>query len=283
MSGVDHGMLRKANDLVGKFGGLTPAPNVFRFGEANGTNASFPVQLGSTDPEDRKYKLRQKLVGADGNPGVVDKVGVAVADDKFFEYAKRKEEQAILYDFYNFMFAQADLSKPESANWWFSKFPWMRDMRLKEIDKQADLQKTLARLQVTGPESEDDFMLMFLIRNGTIIPPTTPLYDMGRDQNLGAKSYQEGFFSKLVSGRIWSNPTAEGGVFAQPPGVVGGYGAKGMKVIYNNPIPQYAQQDGIGWRPVMGQPGAAAPIGFGGPTPAAYGMGQPTMDQMLGR
>lgn len=233
MSGVDTAMLARAQGLMSRFSSLTPAPNVFRMTETpDGTNAAFPVQLGSTDPEDRKYALRQQLVGNDGQ---VAKVGLAVADDQFFNYANRKEEQAILYDFYRFMFSQADLTKPESAQWWFSKFPWMRDMRVQEIEKQADLQKTLARIGVTGPESEDDFMLMYLIRNGTLVPPTKPLWQMGTQTEGVATSYKEGFFSRLSNGTIFNNAT--GGSFNQPPGALGGQGDANMGIKWDHPVP----------------------------------------------
>lgn len=234
MSGIDTGMISRANELQNRFSSLTPAPNVFRFGTPDGTNAAFPVQLGSTDPEDKKYQLREKLVTGPG--ASIPGVGQAVADDQFFDYAKRKEEQAVLYDFYRFMFSQADLTKPESANWWFSKFPWMRDLRLEEINKNADLQKTLARIQVTGPETEDDFMLMYLIRNGTIVPPQGALWQMGANQGPKvASTFKEGFFSRLVSASIFNDQT--GGVFNSPPGPLGAVPTGNMGVKWNHPVP----------------------------------------------
>lgn len=209
-NGVDTQMISKAQSLMSKFGQMTPAPNVFRFASdtqrgAN-ENVAFPVQLGSTDKDDEKYHLRSQFVGAGGDPSVVPGVGMAVADEGFFDYANRKQQQMILYDFYKFMFAQADLTKPESANWWFSKFPWMRDLRVEQINKQADLQKTLARIQITGPETEDDFMLLFLIRNGTITPPTHALNQMGQETAGIADTFKKGFFSRLVTGDFWNSP-----------------------------------------------------------------------------
>lgn len=210
-NGVDTQMISKAQSLMSKFGQMTPAPNVFRFANdnqrTNNENVAFPVQLGSTDKDDEKYHLRSQFVGSGaGDSAVVPGVGMAVADEGFFDYANRKQQQMILYDFYKFMFAQADLTKPESANWWFSKFPWMRDLRVEQINKQADLQKTLARIQITGPETEDDFMLLFLIRNGTITPPTMALNQMGKETAGVATSYKDGFFSRLVSGTFWNSP-----------------------------------------------------------------------------
>lgn len=205
------GMLQRAAQLKDKFTGMTPATNVFRVAtqgdkDAN-KNVAFPVQLGSTDPEDDKWALRREIMapagigakvglGGLGNAnGVIEGVGQVVADGSFFDYAKRKKDQEVLYDFYRFMMSNAKLDTPEAAQWWFGKFPWMRDLRLREIDKQADLQKALARIQVTGPESEEDFMLLFLIKNNTIPLPDHPLTQLGSSDQGIATSFQKGFFS----------------------------------------------------------------------------------------
>jgi hypothetical protein len=236
-SGVDTSMLQRAQGLMDKFTGMTPAPNVFRVAtgpeiEAN-ANQAFPVQLGSTDPDDEKYALRAKVIETgNAGTGVVPGVGQVIADEKFFDYAKRKKDQEVLYDFYRFMMSNADLSKPESAQWWFGKFPWMRDLRLAEINKQCELQKALARIQVTGPDSEDDFMLLFLIRNGTIVPPAVPVTKLGTAQATGiADTFQKGFFSPFSRGNWMKTPTE----FAdQPPN---------MKVPFRSPLDpgQYQQ------------------------------------------
>lgn len=229
--GVDMGMLSRAQGLMDRFTGMTPAPNVFRIAtttqQRDNANAAFPVQLGSTDPEDQKWALREKVMSeaATAN-GVLQGVGQVIADDSFFDYAKRKKDQEVLYDFYRFVMSNANLATPEAAQWWFGKFPWMRDMRLAEIDKQAELQKMLARIQVTGPESEDDFMLLFLIRNKTIEVPTYPLHMMGSDRPV-AETFQKGFFSPFSKPPWTSTPTG----FQNQGGPFGGY-----KVPFNQPL-----------------------------------------------
>lgn len=234
------GMINRAQELKNKFTGMVPAPNVFRVAtgpqkNAN-ENAAFPVQLGSTDPEDQKWALREKIMtapgpggigGLGGANGVIPGVGQVIADDSFFDYAKRKKDQEVLYDFYRFMMSNAKLDTPEAAQWWFGKFPWMRDLRLREIDKQAELQKALARIQVTGPESEEDFMLLFLIKNGTIALPDHPITQMGQSDQGIATSFQKGFFSPFSQPPYTSTPIGQGDA---------NFGFNDRKVPFANPI-----------------------------------------------
>lgn len=241
--GVDTAMIGRAQSLMDKFSSMTPAPNVFRFATDTQKNANanvaFPVQLGSTDPEDEKYAMRAKMMTGAGG-AVVPGVGQVIADSSFFDYAKRKKDQESLYDFYRFMMSNARLDTPEAAQWWFGKFPWMRDLRLAEIDKQAELQKALARIQITGPESEDDFMLLFLIRNGTIVLPNYPLHQMGEKRPV-AESFQAGFFSPFsrdrTQGSYLANTNPFGNVdnqgwMKQPTG----FGEPKSIVSFTNPL-----------------------------------------------
>jgi hypothetical protein len=258
--GIDMAMLSRAQGLMDKFTSMTPAPNVFRVAtetqKDRNENAAFPVQLGSTDPEDQKWALRNKVMTAAGNPanGVLQGVGQVVADDSFFDYAKRKKDQEVLYDFYRFVMSNAKLDTPEAAQWWFGKFPWMRDMRLAEIDKQAELQKTLARIQITGPESEDDFMLLFLIRNGTIQLPNYPLHKMGVDRPV-AKDFETGFFSPFSKPPWTKTPVPFGGQRSVATGGSGGYKV-GFSQPLNIPYTDVDQLTGINppgdWRALLG-------------------------------
>jgi len=172
-------MLNKAQQLMEKFGSIATPPNLFKgYGDNADLKSQFPVKLGSTDPDDKRYNLQNQLVGANAS-GAVAGYGQAVLDSTFFDWAKRKQEQATLHDFYGYMLNNADLQKPESAQWWFSKFPWMKDLRLQEIDREAEVQKRLAKIQVCGPEDEEDFMVLFLKKQGLLRTSGKPLYELG--------------------------------------------------------------------------------------------------------
>jgi len=179
-TGQDYNSPSKAAETFRKFQAFAGPTNIFRVPDASNqgagsTQSLFPVQLGSVDPEDLKYGLRATQVGAGG---IVPGQGMAVADDAFFNYMERKREMATLYEFQNFVLRQADLSTPEKSAWWYEHFPWMKQLRMQYIDRQADIQRTLAHIAVTGPQTDDDFMLIFLQQKGMLGALREPLYNL---------------------------------------------------------------------------------------------------------
>jgi len=189
--GFDARALASARETYRKFVAMPAPPNVYKVKDQTGTVSSlFPAKLGSTDPRDEEYAMRAQLVKNDN--GVIPGVGLAVADEGYFNYAQSKREEAMMFEFYTYIMSQADLSKPESAAWWFEKFPWMRDLRMAEIDRQGEIQKKLAKIQITGPQSEDDFMVLYLKQNnllGDADVPLTRLNDMPTAANFKAGMY----------------------------------------------------------------------------------------------
>jgi len=188
--GFDARALASARETYRKFVAMPAPPNVYKVKDQTGTTSSlFPAKLGSTDPRDDEYAMRAQLVKEGGQvPGV----GLAIADEGYFNYAQSKREEAMLFEFYTYIMSQADLSKPESAAWWFEKFPWMRDLRMAEIDRQGEIQKKLAKIQITGPQSEDDFMVLYLKQNnllGDADVPLTRLNEMDTAANFKAGMY----------------------------------------------------------------------------------------------
>lgn len=261
--GVDLGMITQAQAVYQKFMGMAPPPNVFQVATAAevtaNANQAFPVQIGSTDPEDQKYSIRSNVLssGTAGQQasGVIPGIGQVIADDKFFDYAARKKEQEVLYDFYRFMLSNAELTSPEKAAWWYGKFPWMRDLRLREIDRQADLQKGLAKIQVTGPENMEDFMLLFLVGNGTIPVPNGPLTSVASYAPYTSTTFQQGFFSPFAR-PPWSK-TPIGDVPNRPLSSA----VAGQKVTFTNPV-----QGNNGANPPWAQPpNRTVPSGITGP------------------
>lgn len=206
--------MAEANNIFNKYMNMASAPNVFRQGRVGHPNEQFPVQLSTTDPEDQKWALREKIVNQAGD---VPNIGKAIAPEAYWDYAQRKENADLLFQFQQFVMQQADLSTPESANWWYTKFPWMRELRLQQIYQQSELQKRFAEIAVTGPQNQDDFMLMWMRFNNLLkVSDKVPekLYD---DDDIISRNYQNGFFSPLakqipatdpsVGGKInWSSP-----------------------------------------------------------------------------
>lgn len=213
--GINPAGLAEAAALMQQYKIGSTAPNLFQIpdhGVPGGTEASkFPVQIGSTDPDDGKYQMREKIV--QGPNAIVPGIGQAIAGEEFFDYAARKEEQAQLLQFTQWVMQQADLSKPESAAWWFEKFPWMKSLRLAEIDKQAELQKRLARIAIQGPQDQGDFLTLWMKQQGLIKVSDKPLHKINEDETIVADNYVKGFFAP------WSKqPPAQG--FARDHAVV---------------------------------------------------------------
>lgn len=191
-------MLNKASELMTRFGAIATPPNIYsQLGAAGDTKSKFPLQIGSTDPQDRKFKLQNQMVGT-SDSGAVKGYGQAVVGDEFFGWAQRKQDQAMLFDFYDYMLSNADLTKPESAQWWFNKFPWMKDLRLREVEREAEVQKRLAKISICGPESEEDFMVLFMKDQGMLTPSEKPLYRINELDAAGFnanKNFTRGAFN----------------------------------------------------------------------------------------
>lgn len=238
--GASMDMLAKSAALMAKYRSAATAPNVFRMGADGQANAQFPVQLSTTDPEDQKWATMQKIIeqGGEGDRGVVPGIGQAIVPGEFWDYVQRKENADLLAQFQQFVLQQVDLSKPESANWWFTRFPWIRDLKLKEIDEQAELQKRFAQIQVTGPQNEEDFMMIWMRDQGLIKVATTPLDKLNKDTNIISTTYKEGFFSPLAKKIPATKPVA----------------TRSAKLSWSNPVfaARRADFDGISGYPNRG-------------------------------
>jgi len=196
---VNQGALDQARGLFQKFNALTTPPNIYQVPDQQGTQSSmFPASIGSTDPDDQRYMLQSQLV----QNGTVANIGTPIVGKEFFDYAKRKQDQAMLFDFTQWVMKQADLSKPESAAWWFEKFPWMKELRLGEIEREAEVQKRLAKISITGPQDQEDFMILFMKNQGLLKPADVPLYQLGNANNA---AIQQGGFIKGVFNPLTPN------------------------------------------------------------------------------
>jgi hypothetical protein len=129
--------------------------------------------------------------------GVVPNIGMPIVGPEFFDYAKRKQDQALNFEFVQWVQKQADLTRPESAAWWFERFPWMKELRLGEIEREAEVQKRLAKIQVTGPQDSDDFMILFMQKQGLLKPAGVPLYQLNQSKAIQQNGFVAGIFNPL--------------------------------------------------------------------------------------
>jgi hypothetical protein len=149
----------------------------------------WPTLLASTDKDDAIYELQQKLTD---QSGVVPNIGQAIVDKDFFEYQRRKSEQAELARFKVWFYKQMDLSTPEKRNFWETKFPEVFDDRKKLMEQQFDVAKRMALINIFGPRTMDDFVFMYLVQEGKIEIPKGAIFDPASHPY---DNFQRGFFN----------------------------------------------------------------------------------------
>lgn len=196
-------------------------------------NVNFPVQMGSTDPDDVKYELQHKLVD---RQGVVPNVGQAIVGPEYFDYVNRKMDVAEYAMFQDYLMKQANLDTPEASEYWYSKFPWMQEKRFEEIDRVNDLQKQMAKINITGPQNELDWMLLWNIDRGVVKIPNQPVHLLPQADYADGNDYKRGMFSPMIkyvppfqAGKLignagfqpnkivtWASPSSAGTPFQQP-------------------------------------------------------------------
>jgi hypothetical protein len=194
---INPTVISQSKGLFSKAQQESDAKNIVQLETMNdGIAGKYPIQLGSADPDDVRVALKQQFVGSGG---LVSGVGLAIAGDRDFDYLQRKKEEVFYTQFLAYINAQADLTNPASAAWWFERFPFLKEKRLEEINREAEKQKRFAQIQVTGPQNEDDFFLMYLKDQGLIAEPTQPLNKMYADgrYKTNAESFTRGLFSPL--------------------------------------------------------------------------------------
>lgn len=184
--------MQSASALYNNFKRLAGPPNLYQVKDQAGTNASmFPMQIGSTNPQDDMRGLQAQMVGKDG---IVPGVGLSVLDDGYWNYAQEKKQEAMGFEFENYILSQVDLSTPESSAWWFQNFPEIRTLKFAEIDRQAEIQKSLAKIAIAGPQSREDFQILFLKQNNLLGDQNVPLTRLNEGTGY-AKDFKSGMFS----------------------------------------------------------------------------------------
>lgn len=166
---------------------------------------NFPMQMGSSDLEDEKYALQQKILeGVDQadarNRGVIPGMGQVIVGPEYFDYTKRKMEMADEVAFRDWLVKQASFNTPEEAEYWSRMFPFIPEEKLREVSRVSELQKQQARINITGPQTPEDWRFIYNVNRGLIQIPTQPVHLLPRDDTTyGNQSYYErGMFSPMV-------------------------------------------------------------------------------------
>lgn len=141
--------------------------------------SQWPVRLVTPDPYDKIASIRQQTItgGAASNAAaIVPGQGVAILDDNYFNWVDRKQDQYQYAKFKSWFLAQIDLSSPEKAAYWKNMAPQIYQERRELFNKQMELTSRVAKINMLGPEDEDDYKLIWMVQNGMITLPDGPAW-----------------------------------------------------------------------------------------------------------
>lgn len=172
--------------------------NLYNIPDKTGSiQSQYPVRMLGGQPDDTKWATRKALVNAQG---VVPGIGMAIAGPDYDDYANRKRIEVTGAEFKAWLTNNVDLSTPEKQEYYFNMFPFLRDDRLAEVDRQAALQKKMAEINIRGVHSEDDFFFVYALQQGYITVSDVPLQNLWQKET--GSTYQGGLFS-IVSKKLF--------------------------------------------------------------------------------
>ena len=205
MSGnYDPASMARARQFAQRTEATATPTNIFNVSnEANRSvvkNVNFPVKMGTSDLEDKKFALMSKLTDKDG---VVPGIGQNIVGEDFYNYMGRKMDNAQEVAKKAWLMKQVDWSRPESAEYWINMFPWMLEERLAEVNRVCDLQKQQARIEIAGPSTPEDWDFLYNKQRGLIVVPDTPVHKLPEAHNApgytAGDEYSRGMFSPMVN------------------------------------------------------------------------------------
>ena len=173
------------------------------------TASLFPSMIEHGDPRDQRYGLVREMVD---DRGVIKGFGQYHASSADLAYIDDKIKDAQEADFKAWFLGQMDLSTPEKQHYWQQKFPEVFQEKLNLLEKQLDIHYRLAKINLFGHRSMDDYMLQWAIQKGYINIPRGPIFD---PKNLDKTDFHRGLFNvkKWFAGPSpdgsminWANP-----------------------------------------------------------------------------
>ena len=136
---------------------------VFHSTDYKGNRSSaYPYYLPPKNPEgDEEEAIRE---GIRANPNAFS--GQLTIDSDYISYLQSKTKEYKEADYQIWLASQMDLSDPDKKAYWKRTTPGFFKARDSFIDQQAEFQKRLAKIQVTHPQNDSDFRLMYDIHAG---------------------------------------------------------------------------------------------------------------------
>ncbi len=118
--------------------------------------------------------------------GSLPQLGKVFVPQQFWDYAKRKQEQAFQEDFNRYVFTQFNVGTPEARAYWEKKFPGYTKQVYAAYATKMQVEAKMAEIQIKGFQTEADLWFAYLYQNKyfdrMLTPPTTRLTPIALDQ-----------------------------------------------------------------------------------------------------
>lgn len=170
------------------------------YGEAQ-RRAGLTEEYGAPRYVPDKYSQEIQLRNAirQASRAVAPDVQVPVSD-KEVAFLRRMLEQTQRAEYNRFIETAFDRSDPANRALFLKMFPDFARIREQLIDNEVEIQAKIAKLQVTGIQSEDDAKFVWALNQGTIVLPSKPLFDPTGNFSTYER-YQNGPFAPPISVR----------------------------------------------------------------------------------
>jgi hypothetical protein len=168
---------------------LAGTPELYNTGaNQERTVTQFPQPLYSVDPYARKARLKAAAVQATAYQATVSDKDVS-----YLERMHAQQERAAYNVFISNLF---DRSRPAERAMLAKLVPEYARVRKDVIDQQAEIQKRLAYLQVSGIQDQEDIDFLWALNRGNVQLPGGPLYDPLTYSTNKGTMYQSGPFAR---------------------------------------------------------------------------------------
>lgn len=131
-------------------------------------DATYAIQ-GKQQPDQmrwdaRKAAMRPPPAMAKGQVFGNTQVGTAFVPEEFWNYVERRREEVLFTEFEKWKLAQIDFGNEPHMDWWRKTFPDLVERKLKSLDYDLEIQKRVAKMNVTGINNMDDLWFLWNLR-----------------------------------------------------------------------------------------------------------------------
>lgn len=205
-------------------------------GGAGGDVPQFPAKYLPTEHDaDTRVQLKQALAASPQTFGQV----IATEEDMRYLLEKRKLGDRLIFDsWFSQLWDTKDINKLRIAQ---QIHPEYFQMREEEINREAEVQKKIAKIRLRGPADMSDLQLIFALQNGGVQLRNKPIWNIDQADSSAQTQYQRGIFSPA---RFFTNNDAAARPTNSGLGIIGSNGAVGVTGATNPAFGQMLNRPG---------------------------------------